>query len=253
MNDLVSVIMPNYNSAKYIEASVQSVLSQTYENFELLIIDDASTDNSVELIRKFNDKRIKLFINEKNSGAAISRNKGLREARGKMIAFLDSDDVWVKVKLERQIKFMNDNHYDFSYTDYRICENGLWENVIRTAPNKINYHKILNYCYFFTSTVMYNVEKIGLIQITNLKKNNDYAMWLHAIKKTNGYRLPECLSYYIKHDNSISSGKKASLIKYHYVLFRQELGKSKIIALFLTMRNLFFGVLKKIFYKRKIK
>lgn len=253
MNDLVSIIMPNYNASKYIDASIHSVLNQTYKNFELIIVDDVSTDNSVELIKKYEDKRIKLFINEKNSGAAISRNRALREAKGKWIAFLDSDDIWDCNKLEKQINFMNANDYKMSFTDYRICNNGIWENVVRTAPNKITYRKIINYCYFFTSTVMYDANYVGLIQITDLKKNNDYGMWLHAVRKTNAYRLSENLAFYIKHDSSISAGSKFKLIKHHYILFRQELGKNRLSAFCLTINNLFYGVLKKVFYKKNIK
>ena len=252
MNDLVSIIMPNYNASKYIDASIQSVLNQTYKNFELIIVDDVSTDNSVELIKKYKDKRIKLFINEKNSGAAISRNKALREAKGKWIAFLDSDDTWEQNKLEDQLHFMERNNYDFTFTDYKICQDGIWENVIRTGPNKVNYRKLLNYCYFSTITVIYNREKVGLIQISDLKKNNDYAIWLHALKKVVAYRYPICLSNYIKHNESISSGKKSKLIKHHYILFRQELKKSKFVSLILTVNNLFHGVLKKLFYKKRI-
>ena len=254
MEELVSVIMPSYNSSKYIKDSVESVLNQTYKNIELIIVDDCSTDDTVDIINSCKDKRIRLFINEQNQGAALSRNKALREAQGKYIAFLDSDDIWVNNKLEKQIKFMQERDYSFTYTDYRICNNGKWENVIRTAPNVMNYRKIINYCYIFTSTIVYEREKIGLIQIQDLKKNNDYAMWLHALKNNNGHRLPECLSYYIKHDeNSISSGNKFKLIKYHYQLFRKELNKTKFIAFWMTINNLWHGFWKKIFYKKRIK
>jgi len=249
---LVSIVMPSYNAGQFIEKSIQSVLSQTYDNFELIIIDDCSKDNTVDIIKKFSDKRIKLHINEINSGAAISRNKGIREAKGKYIAFLDAEDIWLKDKLEKQISFMEENNYFFSYTDYQICHNGVWENVIRTAPSILNYRKIVNYCYCFTSTVIYNREAVGLIQIEDLKKNNDYAMWLLIIKKVKGYRLKECLAYYIKHDGSISSGSKFKLIKYHYIMFRKQLKKNAFLSILLTCNNLWHGFFKKIFFKKKI-
>lgn len=244
--------MPSYNTAKYIKDSIDSVIAQTYTNWELIIIDDCSPDNSNELIESYNDLRIKLLKNEKNSGAALSRNYGLREAKGKYIAFIDSDDTWAPTKLEKQVYFISRHDYAFVYADYRICLNGIWENVIRTAPNVINKRKIYNYCYFSTITVMYDREKVGLIQIEDLKKNNDYAMWIQALSKVKAYRQPECLAYYIKHENSVSSGSKLKLIKYHYIMWNKGLHKSKIVSLILTINNLFFGVIKKLIYKEKV-
>lgn len=252
MNELVSIIMPSYNTGVYIKETINSVLSQTYGNWELIIVDDCSTDNTDEVVRPFlNDQRIRYLKNERNSGAAVSRNKALREARGKWVAFLDSDDLWLPEKLEKQIKFMEKNHYYFSYTDYMIQFNGIWLPYIYTGPNVINRRKMYNYCYFSTITVMYEREKIGLIQIENLRKNNDYAMWLQAIERSDCYRLPECLSCYIKHENSVSSGSKLKLIKWHYKLFHDGLHKGSIESSILTVRNLFFGVIKKIVYKEK--
>ena len=253
MNELVSIIMPSYNTAEYISDSIKSIQSQTYKNWELIIVDDCSTDNSMEVIRSFNEPRIKLLQNEKNSGAAISRNYALREARGKWIAFLDSDDIWVPEKLEKQIRFMQKNNYAFTFTDYRICFNGKWMPYINTGPNVINKRRMYDYCYLSTLTVMYEREKIGLIQIADLRKNNDYAMWLQAIKKSNAYRLPECLSFYIKHDGSVSSGSKAKLIKWHYKLFRDGLGKDPVVSAVLTFNNVVHGVWKKMYYKKPVK
>ena len=244
--------MPSYNCEKYINNSIQSVINQTYTNWELLIVDDCSNDNTVSIIKSFNDNRIKLFQNEKNNGAALSRNWALREAKGKWIAFLDSDDIWVSTKLEEQLLFMNENKYDFTFTDYRICLNGKWENVIHIGPNRINYRKIKKYCYFSTITVIYNVEKVGLIQIGDIRKNNDYAMWLKALKKVDAYRYPKCLSYYIKHNDSISSGSKIKLIKWHYILFKKECGYGTIHSTLLTIGNLWFGFWKRIIYKQTI-
>ena len=126
MSDLISIIMPSYNASKYITATIKSVQNQTYDNWELIVVDDCSTDNTVELIRKLGDTRINVFVNERNEGAAISRNRALREAKGRWIAFLDSDDLWVPEKLEQQLKFMKEKGYAFTYTDYRIQMNGKW-------------------------------------------------------------------------------------------------------------------------------
>lgn len=252
MGDLVSIIMPSYNTAQYISDSIKSIQAQTYDNWELIIVDDCSTDNSIDVIKAFNDSRIILLKNAKNSGAALSRNYALREAKGRWIAFLDSDDTWAPEKLEKQIQFMLENHYAFTFTDYRICLNGEWMPYINTGPMVVNKRKMYDYCYFSTITVMYEREKIGLIQIADLKKNNDYAIWLKAIEKSNAYRLPECLSYYIKHEGSVSSGSKIKLIKWHYLLFKEGLGKSTVLSVLLTANNLVHGAWKKIFYKKKI-
>lgn len=253
MNDLVSIVMPSYNTAKYIGDSIESVIAQTYRNWELLIVDDCSTDNSNEVIMGYQDPRIVLLKNKKNSGAALSRNYALREAKGKWVAFLDSDDTWVADKLEKQISYMKENGYAFTFTDYRICLNGEWMPYINTGPNVVNKRKMYGYCYFSTITVMYDREKIGLIQIADLRKNNDYAMWLQAIEKSDAYRLPECLSYYIKHEGSVSSGAKTKLIRWHYKLFREGLKKGPVLSTLLTCNNLVHGVWKKIHYKEPVK
>lgn len=252
MNDLVSIIMPSYNTACFISDTIRSVLAQTYANWELIIVDDCSTDNTDEVVKIFlNDSRIRYIKNDKNSGAAVSRNRALREAKGRWIAFLDSDDLWVQDKLEKQIAFMENHGYAFTYTDYMIQLNGEWLPYIYSGPDVVTRRKMYDYCYFSTITVMYEREKIGLIQIENLRKNNDYAMWLQAIEKSNCYRLPECLSYYIKHEGSISSGSKFKLIKWHYILYKTGMKKNSVTSVLLTVRNLFFGVIKKIKYRQK--
>lgn len=252
MDELVSVIMPSFNTGEYIAASVESVLAQTYPNWELLIVDDCSTDNTTEVICRYHDPRIILLKNKTNSGAALSRNYALREAKGRWIAFLDSDDTWEPKKLEKQLRFMQENGYAFTFTDYRICLNGVWMPYINTGPDVVNKRKMYNYCYFSTITVMYDRSVIGLIQIADMRKNNDYAMWLQAIEKSDAHRLPECLSYYIKHDDSITGGSKLRLVKWHYRLFRQALGKNPVTAAVLTANNLVHGVWKKLHYRQPV-
>lgn len=253
MSDMVSIIMPSYNTAKYISESIKSVQAQTHTNWELIIVDDCSTDNTDEIIEAFlSDNRIRYIKNEQNSGAAVSRNRALREAKGRWIAFLDSDDLWLPDKLEKQIRFMQENGYKFTYTDYRIQLNGEWLPYVYYGPNVVNKRRMKDYCYFSTITVMYEREYIGLVQIESVRKNNDYAMWLQIIEKSPCYRFPECLSYYIKHDGSVSSGSKFKLIKHHYIMWRVAMHKSPIAAGALTVRNVFWGVVKKIRYKKAV-
>lgn len=253
MSGLVSIVMPSYNTARFIKDSIESVLHQTYKNWELIIVDDCSTDDTEGVVSQYlQDSRICFIKNEKNSGAAISRNRALQEARGKWVAFLDSDDLWHPEKLEKQLAFMISNGYKFSFTDYRIQLNGEWLPYVYTGPNVVNQRKMKDYCYFSTITVMYDREYVGLIQIEDIRKNNDYAMWLKIIKKADCYRYPECLSYYIKHEGSISSGSKWKLIKHHYIMWTVAEKKSPVIAVVLTVRNLFWGVIKKIRYKESV-
>lgn len=245
---LVSIIMPSYNTAKYIEESIQSVLNQTYDNWELIIVDDCSIDKTDEVLRKITDDRIKYFKNEVNSGAAISRNKALREARGQWVAFLDSDDLWMEDKLEKQIKFMEENHYSFSYTNYEeIDSNGNEMGVFVTGPKRITKTGMYNYCWPGCLTVMYDASKIGLIQIEDIKKNNDYAMWLKVCHKANCYLLDSCLAKYRKgRAGSISTNSIMTMIYWHYKLFKNAEKKGRIESEIFTFRNLICG-----FYKKK--
>ena len=255
-NDLVSIIMPNYNCEKYIEETVNSVLNQTYQNWELLIVDDCSSDNSLEILKRFeqNDNRIKVYVNETNKGAAYSRNLALREAKGKWIAFLDSDDLWVPEKLEKQIDFMKNNNYSFSYTSYEhIDENSNSLGIRVVGPKKVTKRKMFHYCYLGCLTVMYDAETVGVIQINEKIGNgrNDYAIWLKVCKFANCYYLSDVLSKYRIRKNSLSHRSLKKLIRFQYELFKYGEGYSAIKSLYCTGVNMFYGVLKKIFYVKK--
>ena len=245
---LVSIIMPSYNTASYIKETIQSVLNQTYTNWELIIVDDCSTDDTEDVLATINDSRIRYFKNDKNSGAAVSRNKALREAGGQWIAFLDSDDLWMPEKLEKQIRFMEENGYAFSYTNYEeIDVNGKRTGVSITGPKKITKTGMFNYCWPGCLTVMFDATKIGLIQIKDIKKNNDYAMWLKVCYKANCYLLDECLGQYRKgRVGSVSTHDIKTLIRWHYKLYYDEEDMGAIESLINTGRNLIFG-----FYKKK--
>lgn len=257
MGDLVSVIMPNYNCGNFIEETVLSVINQTYKNWELLIVDDCSTDNSVEIIKKLQatDERIKLFINEKNSGAAASRNKALMEATGRWIAFLDSDDVWTPDKLEKQIAFMLDNDCKFSYTAYEhIDENSSPLNIRVTGPGNLSKRKMFHYCYLGCLTAMYDCSDLGVVQIPDEIGNgeNDYAIWLKVVKKHKCYYLPNVLAKYRVRSNSLShKSSKIKIAKNCYKLYKLSEGRNAISAFFCTIRNLFYGFWKKTIYVKK--
>lgn len=249
MVDLVSIVMPSYNTEKYIADAIQTVLDQTYTNWELLIVDDCSTDKTDEIVKPFLfDKRIKYLKNERNSGTAVCRNKALRKAAGHWIAFLDSDDLWKPEKLERQICFMKRYGYYFSYTNYsEIDEGGKLNGISVTGPKKITKTGFFNYCWPGCLTVMYDSKVIGVVQIEHIKKNNDYAMWLKVCRKADCYLLDEDLAYYRRgRIGSVSTQSIKTMIGWHYKLYRKAEGQNAVEAMINTGRNIVFG-----FYKKK--
>lgn len=256
MADLVSVIMPSYNTGKYIAETIASVINQTYQNWELLIVDDCSTDNTDEIVKFFlEDQRIRYIKNDRNRGAAVSRNRALREARGRWVAFLDSDDLWEKSKLEKQIQFMDISGYHFSYTNYsEIDECGRASGRIITGPKRITKIGFSNYCWPGCLTVMYDKSIVGLIQIADVKKNNDYAIWLKVCRKADCYLLNEVLAYYRRgRAGSISTQNIRTLVAWHYRLYRYAEGQNRMISLLNTARNMVFGIYKKKRYVKKEK
>lgn len=253
VDGLVSIIMPSWNTGNYIAESIESVLNQTYKNWELLIVDDCSTDNTDSVVASFDDKRIRYFKNKKNSGAALTRNRAIRKANGEWIAFLDSDDLWSPEKLEKQLKFMNDNGYVFSYHDFvKIDEKSKPLNVYVSGPDIVTKRKMYNYGYPGCLTFMYSAKAMGPIQIKDIKKNNDYAILLKLCKKANCYRMNENLAQYRIRTKSISHDKLSKKLKSHYDLFHVCDGKPMPVALWYACWNMFYGVLKKKNYEKKI-
>lgn len=254
MDELVSVIMPSYNTALYIKETIQSVLNQTYKNWELFIVDDCSTDDTDHVVQQFlDDKRIHYLKNEVNSGAAISRNRALREAKGRWIAFLDSDDLWMPDKLEKQICFMEKNNFHFSYTEYEeMDEYGKTLDIRVSGPKRITEIGMYAYCWPGCLTVMYEWNEVGDIQISDIKKNNDYAIWLKVCKKADCYLYPKVLAKYRKRTGSISNHGYLELIKWHYRLFRESEQMNHVKSILMTVQNLMCGVYKKIRYVKKI-
>lgn len=252
--DLVSIIMPSYNTSSYIDKSIQSVLNQTYSNWELILVDDCSTDNTDEVVKSFlSDVRIRYFKNDKKLGAALTRNRALREAKGEWIAFLDSDDLWKPEKLEKQVLFMKNNGYHFSYTNYsEIDENGKPNGISVTGPKKITKAGFYNYCWPGCLTVMYDSKIVReKVQIADIRRNNDYAMWLIVSQYATCYLLPENMACYRKRNGSISNQNYLSLIQWHYRLYRQAENKGVFHAAVNTSRNILFGLIKKIRYVKR--
>lgn len=253
--ELISIIMPTYNCGRFIGESIESVLAQTYSHWELLIVDDCSTDNTEQVVSQYTDSRIRYMRNEHNMGAALTRNRALREAKGRYIAFLDSDDLWAPEKLEKQLCFMKQNGYKFSYTCYsEMDSNGKDTGILVTGPSRITKNGMFAFCWPGCLTIMYDAEAVGVIQIENIRKNNDYAMWLKVCKKANCYLLPEVLAKYRRgRVGSVSNHTIFHLIKWHYKLFRDAEKMRITTSLYHTLVNLVCGLYKKIRYTKFIK
>ena len=251
---LVSIVMPSYNTGKFIAESIESVLNQTYKKWELIIVDDCSSDNTDVIVKSFNDERIKYYKQEKNVGAAYCRNYALSLANGEWAAFLDSDDLWMPKKLEKQLSFMIENNYKFSCTGRdEINEESESLNRITVSPHHISKIGMYMYCWIGCLAVMYHIPTVGLIKIENLKKNNDYAMWLKVIKKVDCYCFDDVLAHYRIRKQSISHDKFKKLLLSHYLLFRKGEKLGIVSSSILTMINCIFGVVKKCLYVRKVK
>lgn len=253
IDGLVSIIMPSWNTGKYIAHSIQSVINQTYKDWELIIVDDCSTDNTDKVVQTFKDKRIKYFKNDKNCGAALTRNRALRVAKGEWIAFLDSDDLWKPQKLEYQIKFMKKNDLVFSYHEYeKIDEESKPLNIYVSGPRVVTKRKMYNYGYPGCLTFMYSAKAMGLIQIKDIKKNNDYAILLKLCKKADCVLLKKNLAKYRIRKQSISHDKLRKKLKSHYDLFHLCDEKPALIAFWYACWNMFYGMLKKKNYEKNI-
>ena len=253
IDGLVSIIMPSWNTAKWIGESIESVINQTYEYWELIIVDDCSTDNTEEVVKSFSDERIKFFKNETNSGAALTRNRALREAQGEWISFLDSDDLWNPNKLEKMISFMKSNNYVFAYHDYeKIDEESKPLNIYVTGPKIVSKKKMYHYGYPGCLAFMYSAKFYGLIQIKDIKKNNDYAILLKLCKTADCFLLPENMAKYRIRKRSISHDKLIKKLKSHYDLFHFCDDQPALIAFWYACWNMWYGILKKKKYERKL-
>lgn len=253
---LVSIITPTWACEGFIVETIESVKAQSYKNWELLIQDDCSTDNTRELVADFarEDSRIKYECNSVNSGAAVTRNNALRRASGRWVAFLDSDDLWLPEKLERQLEFMVKNAYHFSYTCYEEIGEGSHPTGVRVSgPQHVSKAGMYSFCWPGCLTVMYDREHVGLLQIADIKKNNDYAMWLKVCQKVDCYLLDEVLAKYRRgRVGSVSSHGYITMIGWHYRLWHNAMHFPFFSSVFLTMLNLVSGVYKKLFYVKRV-
>tara|TARA_B100000900_G_scaffold415898_1_gene447758 strand:- start:871 stop:1617 length:747 start_codon:yes stop_codon:yes gene_type:complete len=219
----VSIITPSFNSSNFIEQSITSVISQTFKDWELLVVDDCSNDNSIKKIEKFTeiDNRIKLISLDENVGAAEARNIAIRKAKGRFIAFLDSDDVWKNDKLEKQLDFMQSKSFAFTFTAYQLMtEDGKMIRSIIAAPEYMTYKSYLRNTIIGCLTVMIDREKTGHFEMPNIRSSHDMALWLNLMKRGfNAYGLNESLAYY-RIVSSSNTAKKWKAAKEVWEVYR---------------------------------
>ena len=235
---LISVITPVHNAEAFIQESIESVIKQTYTNWELLLVDDNSTDASFSILEKFaaQDKRIHVFRFNKNKGAGIARNTAIEAANGAYIAFLDADDLWKPRKLKVQIDFMLKNKISVSYSSYQLIkEHGERLPIIIESLPFLSYEKLLKSNYIGNLTGMYSVAELGKIYAPEMRKRQDWALWLNAVQKAGtAFGITDCLAYYRVRKDSVS-GNKFSMLSHNFRIYKNELKYNKIKSLYSMM------------------
>lgn len=253
---LVSIITPSFNSEKFIAQTIISVINQSYTNWEMIIVDDCSTDKTQQIITSFleQDSRIKLIKLNKNSGAGVARNEAIIISKGRFIAFLDSDDLWKPTKLEKQINFLLTNNLPFTFSFYDcIDEEGKLLNKRIEAPETLTYRQLF-FCNFVGNlTGIYDVNYFGKIPISNIRKRQDWIMWLTILKKIkNAKPITESLALYRIRKDSISASK-FNLLKHNYIVYRQFHKLNSFESIFCMIGFLFTQLFIKPMYIKKIK
>ncbi len=243
MDIKISIVIPLYNAQTYLERTLTSIKEQTFGDFEVLIVDDCSTDQSLEIAREFaaSDDRFTVFTNEENSGKAYVLKNYLGRTEGKYIAFIDADDFWDRTKLEKQFTLMEEHNYLLSYTAYDKV-NADFETIKTIhASYSVNYLDMLKYCRVGYSTVMIERSVLDRVSIPDLRKRQDYALWLKLSKNDDFYGLDESLTKYTIHNNSLSRNK-VRLVKWNWRVYRYSEG----LGLFESLYYLLWDVLSKL-------
>lgn len=234
-NELVTIIMPIYNEEKYLQEAIQSIVEQTYVNWELICINDASTDQSLELLNQYKSDKIKIISLQKNSGSAIARNEGIKQAKGRYIAYLDGDDYYHKNKLEKQLTFMQKNQYAITYTGYAFFnENKKIKHV--KVPTKLTYKDYLKNTMITSLGIMIDTTRIPKEQLymQDLKIAEDTKTWLNILKQGEiAYGINETLGYYRQGKNSKSNNKIKATKAVWNIYINEEIPKTKAVYYFL--------------------
>lgn len=254
MSELVSIITPTFNAEKYIKATLLSVINQSYQNWEMILADDGSTDRTAAIIAEFAqiDNRIKLFKLLKNSGNGFARNMALENASGKYIAYLDADDLWFPEKLTKQIDYLKNNNLPFTFSFYDcIDEEGNNLNRRVEAPVNLTYNQLFFCNYVGNLTAIYDSGYFGKITLSASQKRQDWRLWLTILKQIKTTKpVPESLAFYRIRKNSVSSSK-FKLIKHNFGVYREFHGYNFVISVLLMFRFLFTQLIVKPRYIKK--
>ena len=247
---LVSIIMPSYNAEDYIAESIESVIHQTYQNWELIITDDRSSDRTPEIVQTYcqKDSRINFIIAEQHTGIAGTRNQCLARVKGRFVAFLDNDDLWVPEKLDKQVRFMLEKDCAFSYSEYELMkEDGIPKGKTIKTAGIINYNKYLRNTIIGSGTIMLDTKKTGSLKMPYNATSDDMALWCKILKDGHqAYPIKEVLMKYRVRSNSASANKwKAA--KDVWIVYRQQERLSFFYALFCFVGYAFNAVVKRIF------
>ena len=241
----VSIITPCYNSSKFLQQTIDSVLNQTFTDWEWLITDDKSTDHSVEIIRKVNDERIKLTVAEKNGGAGHARNLSLEKASGRFITFLDADDFWEPNFLEEMVSFMKKENAELAYSNYSRCDENLIPKIDDFKADKnVSFNNLLKTCRLSLLSSMYDSQRVGKEFFPEGSKREDHVMWLNLLKKIPvGKPLPKTMAKYRMHASSISR-KKTNIMLDQYLVYKDYMKFSTLKSMYYTANWAFNGFMK---------
>lgn len=266
-NDLVSIIMLSKDNGRYVEESVRSVITQTYQNWELIFMDDSSKDDTIgQMMDLMNESKVKdpstgsgtvtrihVSQNVESKGSAASMNSALRDARGKYIAFLNVGDLWEPTKLERQIAFMEKNGYAFTYTKYKFIDKNSKDRGDMMGGISVVTHKdLIKCCWMGYLTVMYDAEKLGRFRVKSLNEHNDFALWMDVSDKADCYLLPECLASLRVNHRLLSPLPMFDKVRWRYEVFHTVEDLNPVVSVWLTIRNMIGGFMKKVKYVEKL-
>lgn len=254
MRDMISIITPSWNSEKYILETIKSVQAQTYKDWEILIIDDCSTDNTVKIVEYIieYDSRVKLIKQKKNLGPGAARTRGVQIASGRYIAYLDADDVWLPEKLERQIEFMRNNNCFFSCTSYEVInDSGKSLKKYIHMPSKMNYMDYLTNNVLQTVGIMIDTSKVNkkLLFMPNIRIGEDAATWLQVLKAGyTCYGIDEILAKYRRTKDSLSSNKIKSVIGTWH-MYTKVIKLPLWLASYCFIRYIILAIWKRIYFR----
>ena len=253
-NDLVSVIMLSHNKVQFVEESVRSVIAQTYTNWELIFVDDNSSDNTIGQMKDLmKDKRIHVLQNIESKGSAASMNSALREARGRWVAFLNVGDLWEPAKLERQVAFMEENDYAFTYTKYKYIDMESRDRGDMMGGLQVVTHRdLIKCCWMGCPTVMYDARRLGRFQVRNIRAHNDFGLWMSVSETTDCHLLDECLASLRVSHRRLSPLPMFDKVRWRYEVFHSMEGLNPFLSSWLTARNMLGGFMKKVRYVEKV-